>query len=117
MPARRSACATISLLIFGLLTTAHTQTFTVLHTFTGADGASPEGALVLDNAGNIYGTTVGGGGGNCSELGMGCGTAFMLNKAGKEVGLYSFKGANGYGPMAGLFRDAVGNLYGTTING
>jgi uncharacterized repeat protein (TIGR03803 family) len=107
----------LAFLLASAILSAQAQTFTVLHTFKGADGASPEGALVLDNAGNIYGTTVGGGSGNCSELGMGCGTAFMLNKAGQEVGLYSFKGTNGYGPMAGLLRDAAGNLYGTTING
>jgi uncharacterized repeat protein (TIGR03803 family) len=117
MKAMHPTCTAILLLTFGLLTAAPAQTFKVLHTFKGSDGASPEGALVLDNAGNIYGTTVGGGSGNCSELGMGCGTAFMLNRAGKEVGLYSFKGGNGYGPMAGLLRDAAGNFYGTTING
>src|SRR5580692_5517797 len=98
MKAMHPTCTAILLLTFGLLTAAPAQTFKVLHTFKGSDGASPEGALVLDNAGNIYGTTVGGGSGNCSELGMGCGTAFMLNRAGKEVGLYSFKGGNGYGP-------------------
>lgn len=98
-----------------LPTQARAQTFTVLHTFHGSDGASPEGVVIRDGAGNIYGTTVGGGSGRCSEFG--CGAAFMLNKAGKEVALYSFNGGNGYGPMAGLLLDAAGNFYGTTIDG
>jgi len=98
---------------------AQAQTFTVLHTFKGADGAEPIGVLVLDRAGNIYGTTgIGGGGTRCPNFSnSGCGTAFMLNKAGKEVGLYSFDGTNGAGPYAGLLRDAAGNFFGTTIGG
>jgi uncharacterized repeat protein (TIGR03803 family) len=91
------------------------QKFKVLHTFHGADGGGPEGVLVRDAAGNLYGTTVGGGTGKCSSTG--CGTAFKLSKTGKQVWSYSFKGGNGYGPMAGLLRDAAGNLFGTTLNG
>ena len=38
---------------------AQAQTFTLLHTFSGApDGSGPNGALLLDAAGNLYGTTV-----------------------------------------------------------
>ncbi len=94
---------------------APAQTFTVLHTFNGKNGASPEGVLVLDAAGNIYGTTAGGGTGKCSS--QGCGTGFMLNKAGKQLGVYSFDGADGLNPVAGLLRDADGSFYGTTLNG
>src|ERR1700683_3223920 len=74
-------------------TPARAQTFTVLHTFDGKDGAFPEGVLVRDAAGNLYGTTAFGGTGNCGT--DRCGTAFMLNKTGKLVGSYSFGGANG----------------------
>jgi uncharacterized repeat protein (TIGR03803 family) len=99
-----------------LASVAHAQTqatkFKVLHTFHGKDGGSPMGVLVLDAAGNIYGTTIGGGTGKCNK--MGCGTAFELNKSGGQVWLHSFEGANGYNPDAGLLRDAAGNLYGTT---
>jgi uncharacterized repeat protein (TIGR03803 family) len=97
----------------------HAQIFKVLHTFTGPDGAQPLGTLSLDNAGDIYGTTgIGGSGTKCPNFSnSGCGTAFMLNEAGEEVGLYSFNGANGAGPYAGLFRDASGNFFGTTIAG
>jgi uncharacterized repeat protein (TIGR03803 family) len=98
---------------------AQAQTFTVLHTFKGADGAEPMGVLVSDGSGNIYGTTAGGGSGTkCPNLSsFGCGTAFMLDKAGKEVALYSFDGMNGAGPYAGLLRDGSGNFFGTTIGG
>jgi uncharacterized repeat protein (TIGR03803 family) len=102
-----------------LASVAHAQTqatkFKVLHTFDGKDGAAPTGTLVRDSAGNIYGTTSGGGTGGCD--GYGCGTVFKMTKEGKEVWLYSFKGASQIDPTAGLLRDASGNLYGTTENG
>jgi uncharacterized repeat protein (TIGR03803 family) len=91
---------------------AQAQKFKVLHTFHGKDGSFPTGSLVRDSSGNLYGTTGGGGSGGCD--GYGCGTAFKMNNAGKEVWLYSFKGTNEIDPTAGLLRDASGNLYGTT---
>ncbi len=102
-----------------LPTPAQAQTFTVLHTFHGQDGSGPLGVLILDSEGNIYGTTGGGGSGTGCPIfsSFGCGTAFILNKAGKEVALYSFDGADGAGPDGGLLRDAKGNLYGTTQYG
>ena len=97
---------------------ATAQTFTVLHTFKGPDGAAPLGSLVLDSAGNIYGTTdVGGSGKDCPDFTFGCGTVFVLNKAGKEIALYSFNGPNGAGPQSGLMRAANSNFYGTTDEG
>jgi uncharacterized repeat protein (TIGR03803 family) len=103
------------LLTLALSCAAQAQTFTLLHTFNGKNGDGPEGVLTLDAAGNIYGTTAGGGTGKCSQFG--CGTGFMLNKAGKQEGVYSFGGMNGYGPVAGLLRDAMGNFFGTTVYG
>lgn len=119
--AAKTLFLTFTLLLLSAVLPArlHAQTFAVLHTFTGPDGAEPIGVLVLDGSGNIYGTTgIGGTGTKCPNFSnSGCGTAFVLNKTGKEVGLYSFDGANGAGPYAGLLRDATGNLFGTTIAG
>jgi hypothetical protein len=59
----------------------HSQTFSVLHTFTGGvDGSTPYGALTLDSSGNLYGTTSAGGytGNNCTAAG--CGTVFKLTR-------------------------------------
>jgi uncharacterized repeat protein (TIGR03803 family) len=87
--------------------------FTVLFNFgTGDVGANPSGALVLDNAGNLYGTTVGGGS-------TGFGVVFRLDPAGNEEVLHTFGGApvDGAGPLGTLTRDGDGNLYGTTSGG
>jgi uncharacterized repeat protein (TIGR03803 family) len=91
---------------------------TVLHRFSGkSDGSSPVGDLVLDPAGNIYGTTELGGSFVCRAQ-FGCGVVFKLDKTGKETVLHTFTGKSaGAGPLAGLFRDSAGNLYGTTAGG
>lgn len=78
---------------------------TVLHTFTGANGASP-GVLLRDSAGNFYGTTFVGGS-------KGHGVIFKLDTTGKETMLHSFAGADGSYPTS-LLRDAAGDLYGMT---
>jgi uncharacterized repeat protein (TIGR03803 family) len=95
---------------------------TVLYHFTGAngDGANPAAGLIMDSAGNLYGTTEYGGSSSCSRfLAVGCGTVFKLDSSGKEALLYSFTGMNGDGanPAAGLIMDSAGNLYGTTLVG
>jgi uncharacterized repeat protein (TIGR03803 family) len=93
------------------------QTFTLLHAFVGGtDGGAPWAGLVLDGAGNLYGTTSQGGLGlfGCPQ---GCGTVYKVNTTGKETVLHSFglSATDGASPMYGsLFRDAAGNLYGTT---
>jgi len=94
---------------------AQNYKFKVLHTFDGSNGALPAGQLTQDAAGNLYGTTSEGGAGVCSTYG--CGTAFKLDKTGKQVWLHSFNGKTGRQPMAGLVRDTAGNLYGTTVEG
>jgi uncharacterized repeat protein (TIGR03803 family) len=95
---------------------------TILYTFTGgADGSIPEGSLVRDVKGNLYGTTYDGGAhGRCDfgYGGYGCGVVFKLDAAGKETVLYTFLGGtDGAFPVNGLLRDDAGNLYGTTLNG
>jgi uncharacterized repeat protein (TIGR03803 family) len=93
----------------------------VLHNFTGKDGAHPFAGLIFDAAGNLYGTTAGGGtSSRCG--GNGCGTVFELTPGsdGKwtEKVLVSFGiDRNGSNPYAGVIFDAAGNLYGTTVGG
>jgi uncharacterized repeat protein (TIGR03803 family) len=90
---------------------AHGETLTVLYAFqSGTDGDTPTGDLILDESGNLYGTTKYGGS-------LGYGTVFRLDPGGKESVLHSFTDSDGAYPYAGLVRDAAGNLYGTTFQG
>jgi uncharacterized repeat protein (TIGR03803 family) len=88
----------------------------VLYNFKGPpDGDNPNGDVVLDSAGNIYGTTIGGGTGCCPQQ---PGVVFKVDPSGNETVLYSFSGgADGNTSFDGLFRDSAGNLYGTTHYG
>jgi hypothetical protein len=104
-------------------------TETVLYIFKGHaqnDGATPEGGLVIDQAGNLYGTTGYGGSGSCTLLGgaVGCGTVYELSPPAKqgdpwtETVLYSFQGGNdGFVGFGDLVFDKAGNLYGATLFG
>jgi uncharacterized repeat protein (TIGR03803 family) len=85
---------------------------TVLYSFSGTpDGAYPQSQLVADADGNLYGTTTEGGAANA-------GSVFRLTLGGTESVLYNFAGSpDGAYPMAGVVRDASGNLYGTTFRG
>jgi uncharacterized repeat protein (TIGR03803 family) len=91
---------------------------TVLYNFKGqSDGANPQGGLIADTEGALYGTTVKGGSHNQ-------GTVFKLTPpaAGQtqwtETVLYSFTGAaDGGTPVAALIFDTHGALYGTTQSG
>jgi uncharacterized repeat protein (TIGR03803 family) len=93
--------------------TAWTQT--TLYAFTGSsDGSLPQGALTMDSAGNLYGTTYAGGA-------SGEGVVFELTKhrgAWKYHLLWTFTGGNdGSEPSGALTLDSAGNLYGTTTGG
>ncbi len=85
---------------------------TVLYSFGATpDGQFPQGGLVADSVGNLYGVTSHGGT-------SGNGTVFEVDTTGKETVLYSFTGGtDGGGPFGGLLRDAAGNLYGTASSG
>ena len=96
-------------------------TETILHSFTGSEGSDPYSGLIVDSAGNLYGTTSFGGN-VCST--DGCGTIYELSPpaaAGdswQETTLYSFSGGGpGNNPEGKLLRDKTGNLYGTTNGG
>jgi uncharacterized repeat protein (TIGR03803 family) len=94
----------------------------VLNSFSGPDGAEPNGGLVAGPNGTLYGTTFYGG---TNPVCAGCGTVYQLtppppmsNDPWTETVIYSF-GSNPDGafPAAGLAIDAAGNLYGTTQYG
>ncbi len=97
-------------------------TETLLHVFTGGgDGGAPAASLTIDDAGNLYGTTVGGGSADDCGYGSvfsGCGTVFKLAPNGTETVLHVFTGgSDGAYPIGGLIADSAGNLYGTTGGG
>jgi uncharacterized repeat protein (TIGR03803 family) len=88
---------------------------TSLYSFSGGDGISPNGGLVSDGQGNLYGTTNKGGTGG---TGSHDGTIFRYNvNMGAFTTLFNFSGSPGLYPNGGLVLDALGNLYGTTTNG
>jgi uncharacterized repeat protein (TIGR03803 family) len=87
------------------------------------DGLTPEGGLIIDQQGNLYGTTTLGGSGPCVLLGSpaGCGIVYELSPPTQKGGpwtetiLYNFQGGNdGYFPIGDLAFDKHGNLYGAT---
>ncbi len=81
---------------------------TILYRFRGAnDGEIPVGGVILDSAGNLYGTASIGGANTY-------GTVFKLDANGKFSVLHSFTVNEGCFVEASLLRDAAGNLYGTT---
>jgi uncharacterized repeat protein (TIGR03803 family) len=88
---------------------------TILHEFNGSDGWQAHAGLVLDSAGNLYGTTANGG--TFSQ-----GTVFELSPA--NDGTWNLKtlhhfsgGMGGAVPWGGVILDRSGNLYGMTNQG
>jgi uncharacterized repeat protein (TIGR03803 family) len=105
------------LLVLALVVThpAEAQTLTVLHTFTGPDGLAPYSGVTMDHAGNLYGTTYGGGA-------SGLGTVYELKRHGSGYlhnELHAFTDANGDGeqPYGGVIFGPDGGLYETTFDG
>jgi len=98
---------------------------TVLHNFGESidDGTTPVAGVVFDHAGNLYGTTCGGG--NICGIGdhLDFGTVFELSPANggawEETILHKFSLSNrdGIAPQSGVVLDAKGNLYGVTGSG
>ncbi len=100
--------------VFELTPSGGGYTESILHSFgSGTDGAYPVSGVVLDTAGNVYGTTPGGGTG-------GAGTVYQLmpsNGGWLENVLVYFDGTNGAYPYGNLIIDASGNLYGVANGG
>ena len=92
---------------------------TTLVSFNGSNGQGPEGGLIVDGKGDLFGTT---------QLGSatGSGTVFQIKNTGTVAApvyastpttLVNFGGSNGSEPTAGLIADANGDLFGTTESG
>jgi uncharacterized repeat protein (TIGR03803 family) len=100
---------------------AGTWNETTLHNFCAntncTDGNGGGGALAMDAAGDLFGTTLMGSGSNCTES-NGCGVAFERTAGGKYKVIYDFCSRpnchDGLEPAAGLIMDGSGNLFGTT---
>lgn len=102
-------------IIFSLMPGGGNWTFSLLTSLTGGAGATgPHGSLIMDTAGNLYGTTY-------SDGAFGFGSVFQLTPTSRGwnyTSLYDFTGgADGANPAAGLAMDANGNLFGTTYSG
>jgi uncharacterized repeat protein (TIGR03803 family) len=106
---------TLMLVLAAATTGATAQTLTTLHSFHGADGATPDAGLVQATNGDLYGTTAGGLGPNSG------GTVFRITPSGTLATLYRFCAqgncADGRYPYAGLVQATNGDLYATTFDG
>ncbi len=94
---------------------------TVLHTFSGSpDGEEPGAGLVMDKAGNLYGTTMYGGDSKVDCGGGGCGTVFTLQRSGNGwvySVIHKFEFSDGFSPQSRMIIDPQGNIYGTAFLG
>jgi uncharacterized repeat protein (TIGR03803 family) len=108
--------------VFKLTHSSSGWTEQVIYSFTGnADGKYPYSTLVMDAAGNLYGTADEGGSQTstlCAYEG-GCGTVFRLSPGSTWTftTLFTFLGNRGANPSGGVIFDTAGNLYGTTTRG
>ncbi len=127
----RSVLVAVSFVILstlaGFAQTGGAATLERLLTFSGVkNGGQPLAAPIVDQAGNLYGTTSEGGNGKCSigKWTLGCGTVYKLSPPANgsqqwtETLLYEFRNAaDGQDLFGGLVFDKAGNLYGTTVYG
>ena len=111
----KNACFTTCGTIFKLTPDANGHwKETILYNFRNdTSGNGPAAGVVLDRAGNIYGTTMYGGSPQC-----GCGVVYKLSPAAggkwQYTVLHRFVYTDGAQPAANLILDNQGNLYGTT---
>lgn len=96
-----------------------------LHQFiyNHADGVTPWSGLTVDSSGNMFGVTLGGGGGMCHPgvtAPIGCGTVYELSPSGTGFTyrvLHGFSTSEGNYPMGNVAVDSSGNIFGTTEEG
>jgi uncharacterized repeat protein (TIGR03803 family) len=92
---------------------AHAQSYKVLYSFTkvSAAGQYPSSSLVRNPQGDLYGVALGGT--------FSSGIIFELSSTSDEKVLFNFNGSDGDGevPDSMSFRDAAGDLFGTTFQG
>jgi uncharacterized repeat protein (TIGR03803 family) len=105
--------------VFQLSPSPNGWVHTVLYSFTGgADGGEPYKGVTLDREGNLYGTAVTGGSGNCEG---GCGVVYKLSNTGgtwTQKVIHAFTGGDdGSGPGARVTVDSAGNIYGMAPTG
>jgi uncharacterized repeat protein (TIGR03803 family) len=117
---KTSTCGTV----FELTPGAGVWTEKILYAFKGfnTDGALPLAGLVMDTAGNLYGTTDAGGNASNAQYADGFGTVFELSPTSggqwTESVLHNFQPTpDGQLPRSGLLLDSLGNLFGATAGG
>jgi uncharacterized repeat protein (TIGR03803 family) len=90
---------------------AGTSTITPFASFSSSTGSTPWGGVIMDSAGNLFGTTYSGGTNNY-------GTVFeIVNGTSTITTIATFNNTNGANPYDTLYIDSSGNLYGTTYAG
>ena len=106
--------------VFSLTQNGGSWVYTAIYNFN-YNGGGPAGELLMDGAGNLYGTTVEGGSNPLGQCSAGCGTIFELSPSSggwTYTELYDFTGgSDGAYPHSNLVMDSSGNLYGTTSGG
>jgi len=104
----------IVLMLVAVAKPAQGQKYSVIHSFTGPDGANPFARPTIDRAGNLFGTTYAGGA-------SGDGEVFKLTRTSRGwvlTPLYSFVGgSDGMQPNTSVMFGPDGSLYGTTHGG
>ncbi len=101
------------------IATENNNTFSIVDSFDRTDGAGPQGNLLMDSAGDLFGTAETGG------AGLTTGVVYEVANSGTVANpsfgsindLVTFNGSNGESPQVGMIMDSNGNLYGTTDAG
>ena len=111
MESRRILVVCAAIAVLGTAAWAASTTKVIYSFAGGADGEYTDTELVMDSAGNLYGTSVQGGT-------YASGTVFQVTPEGVHTVLYNFTGGTDGGePYKGVTLDAEGNLYGTAVTG